>query len=161
MQALPVLSASAGWVSTVQMPFAAECLAPVRSRLLAEASEHDIATTTAQDAELVLAEFVSNSLRYARPLRGGLQIAWGCWGDHLHIHVTDGGSTSRPTVQTVGPTATRGRGLSLVRNVTSAWGVQQQPRATTVWATLEVPHTRSWASEPAGRSSTPPRAQGQ
>ncbi len=150
MPTLPVLSACAGWMSTVRMPFAAECLPPIRSRLLAEVLEHDIAELTAHDAELVLAEFVSNSLRYAQPLRGGLQIVWGCWDDCLHIHVTDGGSTSRPVVQTVGPTATRGRGLSLVRNVTSAWGVQQQPSATTVWATLEVSHTRSWASEPAG-----------
>lgn len=148
MQTLPVLATSAGWVSTVRMPFTVADLPGVRRRLLAEALRNDVARSTAYDAEIVLAELVTNSLSHARPLDGGLQVAWGCWDGRLHIHVTDGGSPERPAVQEATSTATRGRGLSIVRQLAQAWGVRVLPSATTVWATLALPQLPAPSREP-------------
>lgn len=150
MQTLPVLASSAGWVSTLRMPFAVAHLPGVRRRLLAETLDHEIARSIAYDAELVLTELVTNSLSHAQPLDGALQVAWGCWDGQLHVHVTDGGSHERPVVRDVAPTATRGRGLSIVRQLAKTWGVRELPSATTVWATLAMPRPPSWTSNPTG-----------
>lgn len=137
---VPDRGAPSSWVSTAQMPFTVESLPPLRRRLLTDVHAHDITEDAAYDAALVLAELVSNALKHARPLRdGGLQLAWGCWDDHLHVRVTDGGASTAPLAEVSGPAATSGRGLSIVREVATEWGVERQPAATTVWATLPAP----------------------
>lgn len=134
---LAVATDTSTWVSTTRMDFRVECLPPVRRRLMAEVVEHHIAEDAGYDAALVLAELVSNALRHGRPMDDGqLQVSWGCWDDQLHVHVTDGGTSSSPEAGAVGPAATSGRGLSIVKAVSSAWGVQRQGSATTVWAAL-------------------------
>lgn len=129
-----------GWRSTTRIPFAVDGLLPVRHRLVMEIVGHDIAADAGYDAALVLAELVSNALKHARPLAdGSLRLAWGCWDDHLHVLVTDGGADSEPTVRRPDASATGGRGLSIVRAVSTAWGVEHDTATTTVWASLPAP----------------------
>lgn len=137
MRSLPHPASPASWISTARMPFTLESLPPLRRRLLTDIQAHDISEDAAYDAALVLAELVSNALKHAQPLDdGGLELEWGCWDDQLHVHVTDGGASTDPRVGRSGPAATGGRGLSIVREVATDWGVEHQPATTTVWASL-------------------------
>lgn len=136
----PDPAASNSWKSTARMPFTVESLPRLRRRLLTDIQAHHVSEDAAYDAALVLAELVSNALQHARPLAdGGLQLVWGCWDGHLQVRVTDGGASTDPRAGLSGPAATSGRGLSIVREVATEWGVDHQPAATTVWASLPAP----------------------
>lgn len=127
------------WSETARMPFAVESLPSVRHQLLADVSEHHVADEAAYDAALVLAELVSNALKYAKPLGdGSLHLQWGYWDDSLHVQVTDGGATTEPDVKEPEPTATSGRGLAIVDAISAAWGVERGPARTTVWVMLRA-----------------------
>jgi len=107
---------------------------------MADFVDHDIAVDARHDAALVLSELVSNALKHARPLDdGSLGLAWGCWDNHLHVQVTDGGADTEPAVRRPAPDSTGGRGLSIVRAVSTAWGVEHDVASTTVWASLRAP----------------------
>ena len=129
--------ASSSWKSTARVAFTVESLPQARRRLLAELTDHHVDEEAGYDAALVLAELVSNALRHGSPLGdGGLRLTWGCWDDHLHVHVTDGGAQTRPLMRNAPSSATSGRGLSIVEAVSTSWGVDRKVEATTVWALL-------------------------
>ena len=97
------------------------------------------------DAMLVLSELVSNAVKHAAPLPSGeIAVRWEVQADLLHIEITDGGATTRPHASAVALSSLGGRGLEIVRTVSSQWGVTEAPESVTVWA--EVPRT------PGGRS---------
>jgi hypothetical protein len=53
--------------------------------------------------------------------------------------VSDGGSVTRPHAARPSLSAIGGRGLSIVEQLCSAWGVRADERGTTVWAVLPAP----------------------
>ena len=55
----------------------------------------------------------------------------------LRIEVSDG-SRRTPTLRDHGSNATTGRGLRLLQNIASRWGVEVNPGGKTVWLTLDV-----------------------
>lgn len=131
---------SSSWRSTARVPFTVESLPPLRQRLQTDIRAHHISADAAYDAALVMAELVTNALQHARPMGdGGLQLAWGCWDGYLHVRVTDGGASTNPQPSMSGPAATSGRGLSIVREVATEWGVEHVGAGTTVWACLPAP----------------------
>jgi anti-sigma regulatory factor (Ser/Thr protein kinase) len=90
------------------------------------------------DAMLVLSELVSNAVKHAAPLPSGqIIVRWSVQADVLHIEITDGGASTRPHASTAALSSLGGRGLDIVRTVSSQWGVTEAGGSVTVWA--EVP----------------------
>jgi len=93
-----------------------------------------------EDALLVLSELVSNAVKHAAPLSSGqINVRWQVSDDLLHIEITDGGAGTRPHPSVPILSAMGGRGLDIVRTVSSQWGVTEDQGTVTVWA--EVPRT--------------------
>ena len=90
------------------------------------------------DAMLVLSELVSNAVKHAAPLPSGeITVRWAVDDELLHIEITDGGAGTRPNPSVPLLSALGGRGLDIVRTVSTQWGVTENDQTVTVWA--EVP----------------------
>lgn len=119
----------------------------VRRQLGAELTGAGLPAAVAGDAALVLSELVGNAVRYARPLAGGvLEVTWTVGPDCIRLQVSDGGGPSVPARTDAGPADVRGRGLTIVAAVASAWGVEVNRNGggpvSTVWVELPVPPAR-------------------
>jgi anti-sigma regulatory factor (Ser/Thr protein kinase) len=103
------------------------------------------------DAILVLSELVSNAVKHAAPLPSGeITVRWAVADDLLHIEITDGGAGTRPHASVAALSSLGGRGLDIVRTVSTQWGVTEGDGSVTVWA--EVPRT---TLDAAGRPARP------
>ena len=102
------------------------------------------------DAMLVMSELVSNAVKHAAPLPSGKIIVRG-WvqADVLHIEITDGGASTRPHATTAALSSLGGRGLDIVRTVSSQWGVTEAPESVTVWAEVPRRNRPGRSGEPA------------
>ena len=99
-----------------------------------------VADQAGEDAMLVLSELVSNAVKHATPLPSGeITVRWSVLADVLHIEITDGGASTRPHAAAAALSSLGGRGLDIVRTVSSQWGVTEGAESVTVWA--EVPRT--------------------
>ena len=98
----------------------------------------DVRPEERDDAMLVLSELVSNAVKHAAPLPSGeIRVRWEILGELLHIEITDGGASTRPHASVAALSALGGRGLDIVRTLSSQWGVTEGQDSVTVWA--EVP----------------------
>jgi anti-anti-sigma factor len=92
-------------------------------------------TTLAERAVLLANELVTNAVVHART---GLRLRLELRGDRLHIAVHDGSPRLLRPVRPAS-SAARGRGLWLVEQLASSWGVQAHPDGgKVVWCTLEL-----------------------
>jgi two-component sensor histidine kinase len=97
------------------------------------------ASSTVDDAVLVLSELISNAIKHARPMASGkIAVSWDVGREVVRIAVTDGGSNTRPTPVHSSESALGGRGLSIVSAVAREWGVEDSVPGTTVWAVLRL-----------------------
>ena len=72
---------------------------------------------------LVLSELVSNAVKHAAPLPSGeIAVRWEVLDDLLHIEITDGGAGTRPHASVAALSALGGRGLDIVRTVSTQLG---------------------------------------
>jgi anti-sigma regulatory factor (Ser/Thr protein kinase) len=152
--------------SSVQMlPYAASSVGLARRRLLGDLTEAGVHEATACDASLILSELISNALRHASPLPGGLvRVSWRLSGDCVEIAVGDGGGPTAPVVNKPAAGALGGRGLGIVDRLSLRWGVytRQDGSETTVWAELalrqeDARHRDGMAENgPGGRRGTGP-----
>ncbi|MGW4894976.1 ATP-binding protein [Kitasatospora sp. NPDC004240] len=68
---------------------------------------------------------------------GGVLVRWQMHADGvLTLEVTDGGAQTRPVPSSPSLTSRGGRGLSIVDQLASDWGVRDAPGEVTVWAAL-------------------------
>ncbi|WP_346766386.1 ATP-binding protein [Streptomyces sp. CB01881] len=68
---------------------------------------------------------------------GGVLVRWQMHADGvLTLEVTDGGAQTRPSPASPSLTSRGGRGLSIVGQLASDWGVRDAPGEVTVWAAL-------------------------
>ncbi|MFF1906744.1 ATP-binding protein [Kitasatospora sp. NPDC058218] len=68
---------------------------------------------------------------------GGVLVRWQMHADGiLTVEVTDGGAQTRPSPASPSLTSRGGRGLSIVDQLASDWGVRDAPGEVTVWAAL-------------------------
>ncbi|MFH8380180.1 ATP-binding protein [Kitasatospora sp. NPDC018058] len=68
---------------------------------------------------------------------GGVLVRWQMHADGvLTLEVTDGGATTRPLPASPSLTSRGGRGLSIVDQLATDWGVRDAPGEVTVWAAL-------------------------
>jgi anti-sigma regulatory factor (Ser/Thr protein kinase) len=115
----------------------------VRRQLSADLDSAGLPASVVSDATLVVSELVGNSVRYARPLPGGvLQVDWTIEADRIRLRVSDGGGPSVPVRHEAGPEDIRGRGLTIVAALARDWGVEQSRNGagpmSTVWVEMPV-----------------------
>ncbi|RKT16878.1 hypothetical protein BX285_1233 [Streptomyces sp. 1114.5] len=68
---------------------------------------------------------------------GGVLVRWQMHADGvLTLEVTDGGAATRPLPAGPSLTSRGGRGLNIVDELASDWGVRDAPGEVTVWAAL-------------------------
>jgi two-component sensor histidine kinase len=123
------------------LPYAAASVGVARRRLIGDLIGAGVFEATACDAGLVLSELISNALRHASPLSGGVvKVSWGLANGYIEIAVSDGGGPTVPMVNKPAASALGGRGLGIVERLSLRWGVftRQGSSETTVWAALPL-----------------------
>jgi anti-sigma regulatory factor (Ser/Thr protein kinase) len=114
-----------------------------RRELGADLVGRGLPAAVVEDAALIISELIGNSVRYGRPLPGGvLWVAWTVQPGCLLLRVTDGGGQQVPRFRDAGPSDVRGRGLAIVDALARKWGVDRHENGvgpvSTVWAELAV-----------------------
>ncbi len=142
-------------VASVSVPHERTGVRQARHALSGRLASSGVAEDDVADALLVVSELVSNSIRHAEPLSTGeITVRWRVAPDVLHLEIVDGGAGTRPRAGVAALAATSGRGLDIVSQVSSRWGVTTAGDAVTVWA--DVPRRTVGAGpgprEPAGRA---------
>ncbi|MEV2234966.1 ATP-binding protein [Streptomyces phaeochromogenes] len=84
-----------------------------------------------EDAELLVTELVTNSLRHGR---GDIRVRLYLSADRIRIEVRDG-ARETPVLRTATSSDEDGRGLFIVRAIADDWGIS--PDGTT-WCTLPL-----------------------
>jgi anti-sigma regulatory factor (Ser/Thr protein kinase) len=85
-----------------------------------------------EDAVLLVSELVTNSVKHGGP---PVVVAVDCDGDALQVRVRDG-SPTMPTPRDARQTEENGRGLALVKTISSEWGVDPEADGKHVWFVL-------------------------
>jgi len=120
---------AAAWTLTARPTAVAQARDLIRDRLLAWGL-HGLADVV----ELLVSELVTNALRYGiAPF--GLRMTRDA--DNVMIEVSDGNPTV-PRLRNVQVGDEGGRGLHLVDELSSDWGVRTRPQGKTVWFTLPI-----------------------
>mgnify|MGYP001439335419 CR=1 FL=1 len=133
----------AGSSRTIRAPWAATSVARIRRAIVADLRARGVATVVVDEAELVVSELASNSVRHARPLTDGMiRVKWKVKGPTVEIEVTDGGGQTIPRPSPRVLWAPGGRGLRIVRSLAHEWGVVEDRPGMTVWAALGGPSRR-------------------
>ncbi len=128
-------------MSYVRVPSAPASVARVRKLLRRDLAS--LPAETREEAAIVASELVCNAVRHGSGLEDGkVAVQWAIGERGVEITVTDGGGPSVPAMRVAPPTATWGRGLSIVAQLTSGWGVDRVAGRTTVWAVIPVPEQR-------------------
>jgi anti-sigma regulatory factor (Ser/Thr protein kinase) len=126
---------------SVNVPHDGNGVSLARHSFGTELASDGVTDDVRQDVMLVISELVSNAVRHAAALPGDkVAVACAFNEDCLHIEITDGGSLTRPSPEVATVFALGGRGLDIVRMVSSEWGVSQAGDTVTVWA--DVPRVR-------------------
>jgi signal transduction histidine kinase len=87
------------------------------------------------DVELVVSELVTNAVRAGSPT---VAVALSRKGSTIVLSVSDRG-VGWPAERDAASDDPGGRGLPLVRALSSAWGVRQADTGKVVWAELRLP----------------------
>ena len=115
----------------------------MREAIALDLAAREVSEQVIGEAELVVTELVTNSLRHASPLADRtVRIHWKARGDNVEVEVSDGGAETEPAPAPRQMWATSGRGLRIVRSIAHEWGVQRDEKQTTVWAALGGPSRR-------------------
>jgi anti-sigma regulatory factor (Ser/Thr protein kinase) len=106
-----------------------------------------------EDVELLVSELMTNAVRYSDSgcgVHGTVRVAVTDNGHTLHVDVIDEGSAFPvPQIPSqADPLSESGRGLWLVRELSSAWGWKEDEAGRTIW--FEV------ARESSGQRPIPP-----
>nr|WP_231127019.1 ATP-binding protein [Motilibacter aurantiacus] len=121
------------------VPHATTSVAAARERAHSELLAQGLPPTVVEDSVLVLSELLSNALKHARPLADGrIRVTWALAEHGIELQVTDGGASTRPRVLPLSASANGGRGLGIVRDLSTDWGVVEEGAETTVWARIDL-----------------------
>lgn len=125
---------------TLALPFEVASVWLARRRLAMDLRTAGVPDERIEDAVLVLSELFGNALRHARPLPPGMvRVSWSWLQTGVEVAVTDGGGPTDPRVLELPVSALGGRGLAIVADLSSTWGVRRHGRSVTVYAVLPVP----------------------
>lgn len=132
-----------GQARTIRARWELQTVTRVREAIALDLAAREVSEQVIGEAELVVTELVTNSLRHASPLGDRtVRIHWKARGDNVEVEVSDGGAETEPAPAPRQMWATSGRGLRIVRSIAHEWGVQRDDRQTTVWAALGGPSRR-------------------
>lgn len=117
-----------------------EAVRVARRRVRSELAEFSLPEAVLDDVEVVVSELLSNAVRYARPIAGGvLLVGWRLDTAEVQVRVTDGGSGRRVELRETSPMSDSGRGLHIVERLSHAWGVTDHVGGLrTVWAAIPL-----------------------
>jgi anti-sigma regulatory factor (Ser/Thr protein kinase) len=110
--------------------------------------------TAHEDLILVAVELATNVVKYTGSGHNGwvvIEITW--LGRHVQVAVADGGAPEGPRL-IENPLAENGRGLLMVNELSTRFGVCGDHRGRVVWADLPWPDDEPGASAPAGGHET-------
>ncbi len=128
---------------TLRVPHMAASVPATRRILVDDLAERGVNPEIIDEAETVVAELLSNSVRHARSLAdGSVRVHWQIKGSVVELDVTDGGGGSVPRPSQPALYAVAGRGLRVVRSLAHEWGVVDEERGRTVWVCLGGPSRR-------------------
>jgi anti-sigma regulatory factor (Ser/Thr protein kinase) len=123
--------------SSVRVPHARSSVHAARRAFAEYLESIGLTRHDRDDAVLVLSELLSNAVRHASPLANGeIWVRWAVGDDSVHVAITDGGGPTWPQLGSAAVSSLGGRGLEIVRQVSSRWGVTVDHGAVTVWADL-------------------------
>ncbi len=122
---------------TWRLPFAVTSARTARTNVTVVLRHLAVGQPTVDDARLVISELIGNALRHARPLLGGgLAVTLRVEANALRLAVDDGGSATLPALLNPPLLTPSGRGLWIVRTLTTAWGVREGVSGNTVFGVL-------------------------
>lgn len=126
--------------SVVLLPYSPASVGAARCHLSSGLREAGIHTPAISDAALVVSELLSNALIHATPLAGEwVEVSWALAHGSVKVAVSDGGSATWPHPAFPSLSSVGGRGLAIVDQLASRWGVRSGEVGTTVWAVLPAP----------------------
>jgi PAS domain S-box-containing protein len=130
----PTTTVSAQPPSEIELP--ALVSSPRRARRFVRDTLEPLAVPTAKidDAELVATELVTNSVMHAQ---SEVTLSVECSNSLVRLMVEDN-SPVRPVVRNAAPDSATGRGLFIVEQLASQWGVDLHRGGKTVWVELEL-----------------------
>lgn len=105
------------------------------------------------DARVVITELVTNAVLHART---AVAVSVALGNGRLRIEVRDG-SAREPVCRHHSATATTGRGLSLIGQLSDDWGVEPRDNGKVVWAELSQHQAELSQHQLAGQAEGPPR----
>jgi serine/threonine-protein kinase RsbW len=128
---------------TLRVPHAAVSVPRTRRTLVEDLRSRDVPLLVVEEAEIVVAELLGNSVRHAAALPDGMvRVHWQVKGGVVELDVTDGGGGTAPKPVHPSIYSTSGRGLRIVRSLAHEWGVLDEDRGRTVWVCLGGPSRR-------------------
>jgi serine/threonine-protein kinase RsbW len=128
---------------TARLPFGRDAVPLARAQIVGDLVARGFSGQVVQEAESIVAELVSNSVRHASPLTDGtVRLHWQVRDGVVEVEVTDGGGPTRPKPVPPSRLGVAGRGLRIVRGLAHEWGVVDGPQGCTVWASVGGPSRR-------------------
>ena len=119
------------------LPHAPSSVWPRAGHITTQLCDAGVVSPAIGDATLVVSELLTNAILHARPLPGAqVLVAWALRERSLEVAVSDGGSMTRPRTARASLSSIGGRGLAIVENLSSRWGVLPSDFGLTVWAVL-------------------------
>lgn len=119
---LPAGSPSEQWC----LPRHPRSVGLARQRLRQELTARRISTDMLATAELLLSELVTNAVQHAHvPLGREIEVTYELSNSHLRVEVADA-SDEQPEQRTADSSDEHGRGLLLVADLASMWGVARR-----------------------------------
>lgn len=107
--------------------------AAVRQRLGADLAEAGVDSARIDEVLLVVSELLVNAIRHVR--FGQLDVSWSIGDGNVLVSVADD-SRREPEPREALPHETSGRGIAIVRALSTDWGVEPTPTGKRVWATV-------------------------
>ena len=122
------------------VPFNPAAVPTARTSVTIALRRHAVPQSVIDDARIVVSELLGNALRHARPIpETGLVLSLELQRDSVRLSVSDGGSATLPTLLHPPELALSGRGLTIVRTLTTEWGVRESADGNTVFGVLAIP----------------------
>lgn len=132
-----------GQARTVRAQWHGDAIPAIRMVMTEDLQEREVPEQVIDECELVVTELVTNAFRHAKPLADQcVRVHWKVRGDVVEVEVSDGGGQSTPKPAAPNVWATSGRGLRIVRSLAHEWGVTEDEKRVTVWASLGGPSRR-------------------
>lgn len=132
-----------GQARTIRAQWDIAAVPGIRAILNEDLRARGVDESVIDESEIVVTELVTNALRHARPLADQcVRVHWKVRGDVCEVEVSDGGGDTTPVPAPQTMWATSGRGLRIVRSLAHEWGVSEDDKRITVWASLGGPSRR-------------------